>query len=44
MFASATVTRTNNVLATSQLLVTANIGPYAYARNVVVTLGMAISP
>lgn len=42
--ASAIVTRTNNVLATSQLLITANVAPYAYARNVIVTLGMQIAP
>ncbi len=42
--AKAVVNRTNNLLGTSQLLITASITPFGYSRQVIVTLGMAITP
>jgi hypothetical protein len=41
--ASATVTRTNNVFATGQLIITVSIQPYAYAPYIVENIGLQVS-
>jgi hypothetical protein len=42
--AKAVVNRTNNLLGTSQLLITATVQPFGTAKTVVVTLGMTVVP
>lgn len=40
---SAVVNRTNNLLATQNLIIAANIQPYAYARTVTVNIGLQLT-